>query len=205
MRTSMRSALLAVGLALAVTESACGGGDGDGGGGGGGGGGNQPTPTLAVLAGIATGRGNADGTGAAARFSIPFGVAVDGSGNVYVADSDNHTIRKITPAGVVTTLAGAAGQGGSTDGTGSAARFNGPYGVAVDESGNVYVADTYNHTIRKVTPAGEVTTAVGVAGHGAIVAGPLPASLVFPHGVAVDPTTGDLFITVDDAVLVASF
>src|SRR5439155_7430643 len=89
------------------------------------------------------------------------------SGNVYVADSNNHwihnhTIRKITPAGVVTTLAGLAETVGSDDGTGSAARFNGPSGVATDSSGNVYVADRGNHTIRKITPAGVVTTLAGL-------------------------------------------
>ena len=82
---------------------------------------------------------------------------------VYVADTNNHTIRKITPAGAVTTLAGLAGASGSADGVGSAARFNSPEGVAVDAAGNVYVADTSSNTIRKITPAGAVTT---LAGHG---------------------------------------
>ena len=81
-------------------------------------------------------------------------MAVDGDGNVYVADSTNHTIRKITPAGVVTTLAGAANESGFSDGRGPFTRFYAPYGVAVDGDGNVYVADYANHAIRKVTPAG---------------------------------------------------
>src|SRR6266699_142735 len=105
--------------------------------------------TFTTLAGQAL-IGSADGTGSAARFGNPQGVATDSSGNVYVADSLNHTIRKITPAGGVTTLAGLAGNPGSADGTGSAARFYNPEGVATDSSGNVYVADTFNYTIRKI-------------------------------------------------------
>src|SRR5205085_7097368 len=95
---------------------------------------------------------------------LPVSAAADGSGNVFVADMNNSTIRKITPAGTVTTLAGLAGSSGSADGTGSAARFFLPNGVAADVSGNVYVADTNNRTIRKITPAGVVTTLAGLAG-----------------------------------------
>ena len=106
---------------------------------------------FTTLAGsAATGIGSADGTGSAARFNYPCGVAVDGSGNVYVADTYNDTIRKITADGVVTTFAGTAGSWGSADGTGSAVRFNYPKGVAVDGSGNVYVADTDNCNIRNL-------------------------------------------------------
>src|SRR5438309_510909 len=111
--------------------------------------------------------GSADGTGNAASFNGPFGVSVGSAGNVYVADTSNSTIRKITPAGVVSTLAGTAGGRGSDDGTGSVARFNFPAGVTVDSSGNVYVADSSNNTIRKITPAGVVTTLAGLAPPGA--------------------------------------
>jgi sugar lactone lactonase YvrE len=129
---------------------------------------------------------------------------VDSSGNVYVADAGNSTIRKVTPAGVVTTLAGGAGQFGSTDGTGSAARFNAPAGVAVDSSGNVYVADSGNSTIRYVTTAGVVTTLVGVAGQAGAFTGPLPAGLNSPSGVAVSSST-EIFIVNENSVLVATW
>ena len=123
----------------------------------------SPTAEVTTLAGLAGGIGSADGTEIGARFNRPRGVAVDTAGNVYVADTENGVIRKVTPAGTVTTLAGLAGRFGSADGTGSGARFWGPYDVTVDASGNVYVADTYNSTIRKVTPEGVVTTLAGLA------------------------------------------
>jgi len=144
---------------------------------------------FAGLPGVA---GTNDGTGSAARFGYSFGVAVDSAGSVYVADAGNHTIRKITPAGAVTTLAGSAGQSGSDDGTGSAGRFHGPRGVAVDGAGNVYVADSLNQTIRKITSAGDVTTLAGTAGElfplGADGTGSA-ARFYWPYGVAVDSAT----------------
>jgi PKD repeat protein len=153
-----------------------------------------PAGVVTTLAGLAGSIGSANGTGSAARFNQPLGVAVDTNGNLYVADSGNNTIRKVTPAGVVTTLAGLAGTGGSADGTGSAARFNQPFGVAVDTNGNVYVADTSNFTIRKVTPAGVVTTLAGLAGAGGSANGTGSAALFFyPDGVAVD-TNGNLYV-----------
>jgi DNA-binding beta-propeller fold protein YncE len=92
-----------------------------------------------------------DGTGADAAFNTPQGLTVDSGGNVYVADMNNDTIRKITPGELVTTLAGNAGHAASDDGAAGEARFNHPHGVAVDSSGTLYVADTGNNLIRKIT------------------------------------------------------
>ncbi len=145
---------------------------------------------MTTLAGLGDHSGSADGTGSAARFFWPQSVAVDRAGNVYVADTGNTTIRKVTPAGVVTTLAGLAGRVGSADGTGSSAWFNYPAGVAVDSGGSVYVADTYNYTIRKVTPTGVVTTLAGLAGTSGGVDGTRSAARFYePAGVAVDDAT----------------
>ena len=150
-----------------------------------------------TLAGLAGSPGSADGTGSNARFNDPSGVAVDSAGNVYVADSYNDTIRKVTPADVVTTLAGLAGNAGSADGTGSAARFDDPTGVAVDSAGNVYVADDCNSTIRKVTPVGaswEVTTLAGLAGSSGSADGTNSAARFNdPYCVAVD-TNGNVYV-----------
>lgn len=125
----------------------------------------SPSGAVTTIAGRAGYCGTRDGTGSAARFENPWGVAADAAGNVYVADSANHTIRKIAPSGVVTTIAGAAGKRGSDDGIGSSARFYSPAGIAVDRFGNVFVADYGNVTIRKVTPTGSVTTLAGTAGN----------------------------------------
>jgi hypothetical protein len=119
---------------------------------------------VTTIAGTPAEWGSTDGTGAAARFESPWGVTFDGVGNLYVADTGNSTIRKVTVAGVVTTLAGVAKMPGTADGSASTARFRTPWGVAVDNAGNIYVADTANHTIRKVTVLGYVTTLAGVPG-----------------------------------------
>jgi DNA-binding beta-propeller fold protein YncE len=106
---------------------------------------------------------------------------------------------------VVTTLAGSAGLSGSADGTGAAASFSWPQGVAVDGAGNVFVADSQNNAIRKISTSGVVTTIVGVASgmSAGNLPGPLPASIVSPVGVAIDASTGKLYITLPDAVMVA--
>src|SRR6266567_1205438 len=123
-----------------------------------------PAGIVTTLAGVPGYGGSTDGTGSDARFGTLNGIAVDSTGNVYVTDGSYHTVRKITPAGVVTTLAGTPGVTGSADGTGSAARFYSPFGIAVDSVGNLYVTDLNNHTIRKITPAGVVTTIAGTVG-----------------------------------------
>lgn len=123
-----------------------------------------PAGVVSTFAGTAGASGSTDANGAAARFNGPRGIASDSAGNLYVADRINHTIRKITPGADVTTLAGLALNPGSADGTGAAARFNFPWGIAVTPSGDVFVGDIGNSTIRKVTPAGVVTTFAGVAG-----------------------------------------
>jgi sugar lactone lactonase YvrE len=153
---------------------------------------------LVVLAGMSGNSGDTDGTGPAARFSTPTSVAVDGAGNVYVADNGSAIVRKITPAGVVTTLAGKAGAGGDADGVGAAARFNTPRGVAVDSSGNVYVADEGNADIRKITPAGVVTTLAGSDGRPGYRDGTgTAARFGSPRGLTVD-ATGTVYVADTD-------
>src|SRR5204863_416032 len=122
-----------------------------------------PGRVVTTLAGLAGSVGSSDGTGTVARFHYPEAIALDSSGNLYVADTYNQTIRKIS-SGVVTTVAGFPGSTGAVDGTGSVARFNGTGGVAVAPSGNLYVADIYNHTVRKIATGGIVTTFAGLAG-----------------------------------------
>ena len=139
--------------------------------------------TTLAGSGVAT---FSEGTGVSASFSYPKGVAVDGEGNVYVADMMNCRIRKITSAGVVTTLAGSSV--GFADGTGAAARFNFPNGIALDAATNLYVTDGNNHAIRKITPAGVVST---LAGGTQGIADGTGAAAQFDHpmGIAVDAAT----------------
>jgi hypothetical protein len=151
--------------------------------------------TVSTFAGAAGSFNSFDGTGSGAQFYHPEGVATDPAGNVYVADTWNHTIRKITPAGVVTTLAGLAGNFGAADGTNSKARFNRPTGLAVDSATNLFVADSLNHTIRKITPVGTVSTIAGLAGVWGSTDGTNNAARFYlPEGVGTD-ANGNLFVT----------
>lgn len=121
-----------------------------------------PSGMVSTLAGGTTGA--SDGVGSAAKFNGASGIARDSAGNLYVADAGNHTIRKISPDGTVSTLAGLAGQPGDQDASGAAARFYNPTDLAIDASGNLYVSDSGNLKIRKITPAGAVTTLAGKTG-----------------------------------------
>ncbi len=145
--------------------------------------------TIATLAGSAGVSGSADGTGSAARFNGPSDVAFDGAGNAYVTDTNNHTIRKITPAGVVSTLAGLAGTSGSADGTGSAARFHSPTGITVDGLGNLFVADTENHTIREITRPGRSPPSPAMLASAATTMVPAPISICPPASRSAEPAT----------------
>jgi hypothetical protein len=160
-----------------------------------------------TIAGLACQYGSADGTNSEAQFFEPMGVTVDGGGNVYVVDTGNFTIRKITPDGtnwIVTTIAGLAGSPGSADGTNSNARFGegdysgeGPSGIVADNHGNVYVTDTFNHTIRKISPDGinwVVTTIAGLAGIPGSADG-INSNAWFnqPFGIAMD-AAGALYV-----------
>jgi DNA-binding beta-propeller fold protein YncE len=150
------------------------------------------TVAVTTLAGSSTG-GFANGTGAAASFNNPQGTAVDASGNVYVSDSFNHVIRKITPAGVVTTYAGAAGILGFTGGTTSTARFYSPQGIAFDQAGNLYVADQGNNAIYKITTTGTVTILAGNGLPGYAEGTGSAARFYAPQGIAAD-AQGNVYV-----------
>ncbi|AMR33252.1 hypothetical protein A0256_18420 [Mucilaginibacter sp. PAMC 26640] len=152
------------------------------------------TGTVALFAGSNT-FGSGNGTGAAATFSYPTGLATDVAGNVYVADQANNQIRKITSAGAVTTLSGTL-LPGSTNATaiGATAAYNNPSGVAIDAANNVYIADFLNNQIRKITVAtGAVTTLAGATASGSVNAIGAAARFNGPAGVAAD-ATGNIYV-----------
>lgn len=146
------------------------------------------TVTVSTLAGST--RGFTNGTGSEAQFDNPAGVTVDESGNVYVADTYNHRIRKITPDGMVTTFAGSTV--GYAEGIGTEAKFNTPMGIATDAAGNVYVADSENHKIRKINQSGTVTTLAGSSSGFSDGTGS-DAQFFFPTGVAID-AIGNIYV-----------
>jgi len=152
------------------------------------------TLTITTLAGGNREGGFADGIGEKAQFDWPQGVAVDASGNVFVADLRNNCIRKITPEGEVSTFAGNGTEiGGFADGMGVYARFRWPYGLAVDASGNVLVADYYNHRIRKITPEGEVCTFAGSGTQGFADGMGISAQFNGPSGLTIDEA-GNVYV-----------
>ena len=155
---------------------------------------------VSVFAGSPLQTGTVDGPGDQARFVSPAGIAMDAGGDLYVADPGAHTIRMISPTGYVTTLAGHPGEPGSNDGDAATARFNAPEGVAVDDAGNVFVADTGNGTVRRIGPDGRVTTLAGRPGRPGGVLGPLPGSLSQPRSLAVKPD-GDLLVLSADGLI----
>ena len=159
----------------------------------------SPSGQVSTLAGSAGNFGSADGTGTNAQFLLPQGLTLGPSGNLYIADTANHTIRKVSANGVVSTWAGLAGNNGLSDGAGSNARFNGPQGLAADASGNVYVADTWNHTVRKVDTNGVVSTLAGVPGYSGDIDGTSPgtgtnsARFNCPSALAIDGS-GNIYV-----------
>jgi len=148
-----------------------------------------PAGVVTTLAGLAS-TGSTDGATNVATFAQPYSLALDGATNLYVTDSVNDTIRKVTPSGIVTTLAGQVGVRGSADGTGTNAQFNAALGIVSDPGGTLYVADTYNQTIRKITPAGVVTTIVGTPGMASWLDGTnTDAGFFDPYALAIDAAT----------------
>ena len=145
-----------------------------------------------VVCALAGGFGDVDGTGLNAKFNYPTGIEVDDIGNIYVADSKNHKIRKINSTLEVTTFAG-SGSAGSVDATGTNSSFKKPRGLALDNDGNVYVADHENHKIRKITPSGDVTTYAGSGVGGYANGSHDVAKFNFPTGVVVD-NLGNVYV-----------
>jgi len=151
----------------------------------------SPEGVVSTFAGST--EGYADGSGLNAQFSTPSGIAIDSSSNLYVADTGNNRIRKISPAGMVTTLAG-SGETGHADGAASSATFNGPIGITVDPRGVVFVADSYSDCIRKIEPDGQVTTIAGGGG---------PGLADGPRNTALFDTPSGILVNSDQSLIVA--
>jgi sugar lactone lactonase YvrE len=169
--------------------SACGGGSGGGSGGTDSTSTSAPVTTLSLVAGSASDAGNVDGSGAAARFKRPAGIAVDAGGNLYLADQGNCSIRKITPVGTVSTLAGSPQRCESVDGSGSAAGFFYLTGVAAAPDGRVFATDGLK--VREISPAGAVRTVSTL--ETATVIDPADIPYFYGGGIAVD-AAGNLVV-----------
>jgi len=164
--------------------------------------GSRAVTTLAGTAGVA---GSQDGpAGPGVSFNAPAGLAVAPDGSVYVADSGNGTIRRLA-GGQVTTFAGKAGHPGSVDGTGTQARLDGPVAIALDARGDLFVANSGSSTVCVITPGAVATTIIGDPAASLNDPRPLPARISPPYGIAVDPSSGNIYITIDDAVMLADF
>ena len=152
-----------------------------------------PAGVVSTLAGGAL--GYTDGTGSAAQFRAPIGICVNAQGILYLTDGGNNNVRAITPGGAVTTLAGGNGyfSGGYADGTGAAAKFNAPSGISLDAQGNIYVTELINKLLRKITPAGVVTTLTDNSS----------IQYSFPTDVYCDPT-GTLYVSDNNSILKVS-
>jgi sugar lactone lactonase YvrE len=147
--------------------------------------------TASVFAGSGA-KSSVDGKGVAASFANPVGLAIDASGNLFVVDEYSNEIRKITPDGTVTTIAG-NGSKGAQDGKGSAATFNDPTGVVVDASGNLYIGDFNNATIRKITPNGTVTTIAGNGKNGLVDGVGTASQFLAPQDLVID-SSGNIYV-----------
>ena len=152
---------------------------------------------VTTIAGNGTYGFSGDGSAAtSAKIAAPAQVVLDASGNVFIADAENHRIRKVSTSGTITTVAGADSAGFSGDGSAATnARLNGPYGLAVDATGNLFIADYYNNRIRKVTASGVIRTyaGTGTAGYSGDGSAATAAKLNGPCGVAVD-AAGNVYI-----------
>jgi sugar lactone lactonase YvrE len=160
------------------------------------------TGNVVTIAGTPGAQGSGDGTGPSASFNAPWGIAPDGAGGAYVADTGNDTVRAVSSTGSVSTLAGAAGQPGSLDGVATNAQFVQPSGLVSDGAGNLYVADTGNGAIRQIAiTTAMVTTPIGILGEPGLTIGPLPAGLDAPEFLAFG-ASGQLFISDNDVIVV---
>jgi len=164
--------------------------------------GSLAVTTLAGTAGVPGSQDGAAGPGVS--FNAPAGLAVAADGSLYVADSGNGTIRRLAN-GQVSTFAGKAGRPGSVDGTGTQAQLDGPVAVALDAAGNLFVANSGSSTVVVITPGALVATIIGGAGNSTNDPGPLPARISPPCGIAVDPSNANIYITIDDAVMLVDF